>query len=989
MVNSSARMRRGGARSLLAVALASVSTLALSAPAQAQSGDAAARAATAERDYDIPAQPLASALMRFAEQSDLQILFSQEELSGLTSRAVQGRLTSERALAQLLPQGAPRIEIVGDRVVRTDLPRPQRASDEFGEEIVVTGTRIRGAAPAGAHVLTLDEDAIRETGRTTVQDVLQTLPQNFPGSQNEASQLGSINANRNVSFASTVDLRGLGADATLTLLNGRRLAPAGFGNFVDISAIPLAAVARVDVLADGASATYGADAVAGVVNIILRDDFEGAETSLRYGAATRGEPTEIGLSQVFGAAWGTGSAMIGYEYRERSALASEDRWFSATSDLRPWGGSNFSSPFTNPGNITRIGATNVVFAIPSNQDGTSLDQADLLAGVVNERPLNAGNSLLPQQTNHGLFATLRQDLTPGLDVFVDLIAARRESESDRWQNNATLVVPETNAYRVLNNLFPGQGALRINYNLGDDLGPSHFSTRSDTISLAIGAGYDLPREWRLETSASLSRHETAADQLNIFSPGATLNARLASSDLNTAFNPFGDGANSPAAALIGLTFDDHLEGVSQMIVYGAKLDGPLMQLWGSPARLAVGVERREETLDLRRRRVATTGTTITTPVPESARTTDAFFAELFLPLIGAEQNIFAVQGFDVSMSLRRESADDFGDATTPKIGATWTINDELALRASWGESFKSPQFQYLRGNIVGTLTFATPAQDPFATGGSTGVLILGGANPGLRPETAENWTAGFDYRPAWAPELRFSATYYDIDFVDRISPPGSILAALANPIGYETVFIRNPSQAQIDAYLAQANTVVGAMPADGVEVIWDDRQSNLASLRTRGIDVSGGYAFDTSWGEFNLFAQASLILQYTVQTGPASTPIDALDTLFYPVDLRARAGVSWTLEGWGAGLTAIYVDDYHDTISTPAREVDEWLTWDAQVSYDWRGEEERAGPQITLNVQNLFDQDPPFANNPVGYAFDAQAHSPTGRFVSLELRQTW
>jgi outer membrane receptor protein involved in Fe transport len=174
-------------------------------------------------------------------------------------------------------------------------------------------------------VLTLDEEAIQETGRTTLQDVLQTLPQNFPGSQNEASQLGSINANRNVSFGSTVDLRGLGADATLTLLNGRRLAPAGFGNFVDISAIPLSAVARVDVLADGASATYGADAVAGVVNIILRDDFEGAETSVRYAAATPGEPTEIGFSQVFGAAWDTGSAMIGYEYRERSALASETR----------------------------------------------------------------------------------------------------------------------------------------------------------------------------------------------------------------------------------------------------------------------------------------------------------------------------------------------------------------------------------------------------------------------------------------------------------------------------------------------------------------------------------------------------------------------------------------------------------------------------------------------------------------------------------------
>ncbi|MBK8544982.1 MAG: hypothetical protein IPL62_16440 [Caulobacteraceae bacterium] len=124
MGNSSARMRRDGARSLIVMALASVSALALNGPAFAQSTDETSRAATAERDYDIPAQPLSSALLRFAAQSDLQILFSQEDIAGMTSRAVRGRLTPEAALAQLLPQGAPRIEIAGDRVVRTDLPAP-------------------------------------------------------------------------------------------------------------------------------------------------------------------------------------------------------------------------------------------------------------------------------------------------------------------------------------------------------------------------------------------------------------------------------------------------------------------------------------------------------------------------------------------------------------------------------------------------------------------------------------------------------------------------------------------------------------------------------------------------------------------------------------------------------------------------------------------------------------------------------------------------
>lgn len=437
MVEFSARVRRDGVRSLLAVALASVSSFALSGPAHAQSADAAARTARAEREYDIPAQPLSSALVRFAEQSNLQVLFSEEAVSGLTSRALSGRMTPEAALAQILPPGAPRIEIIGDRIVLAGPARPQYADDEsaLDEEIIVTGTRIRGAVPAGSNLFTLDRESIEETGRSTVADVVSTLPQNFPGSQGEATQLGASDSRRNVSFGSTVDLRGLGSDATLTLVNGRRLAPAGFGNFVDVSAIPVSAVERVEILADGASATYGADAVAGVVNIILRDDFEGAETALRYGGATQGGPEDIGVSQLLGASWRGGSIMAGYEYRHRSDLLAADRWFTSDSDLRPLGGTNFSGTSANPGNITRIGATNVVLAIPEGQDGTSLSQAELLVGVRNFQNSTEGQSLLPDQESHSVFAAARQELG-ALTLSAELLASERTAFAYSRQLNA-------------------------------------------------------------------------------------------------------------------------------------------------------------------------------------------------------------------------------------------------------------------------------------------------------------------------------------------------------------------------------------------------------------------------------------------------------------------------------------------------------------------------------------------------------------------------
>jgi outer membrane cobalamin receptor len=279
--------------------------------------------------------------------------------------------------------------------------------------------------------------------------------------------------------------------------------------------------------------------------------------------------------------------------------------------------------------------------------------------------------------------------------------------------------------------------------------------------------------------------------------------------------------------------------------------------------------------------------------------------------------------------------------------------------------------------------------DPMATNGSTGILLLAGTNAALRPEHGETWTAGFDLTPPQLPGFTFNATYFDLDFSDRISDPGSVAAALADGTGFEDVLIRDPSAAQIAQYLGYANTVLGAVPPDGVEAIWDGRLRNLASLRVRGIDLRARYDHDTAFGHMGVFADASLLLQYTSKTGPTSTSIDALDTIFHPVDWRIRAGLDWSRAGWDASLSMNYVDDYTDNISSPARRIGAWTTFDLRVTRDWRANPRASGVEIALSIENLFDTDPPFANNPIGYGFDAQAASPIGRFAALEVRRTW
>ncbi len=994
-------------RTLASALLLGAMSAITSAPAFAQDLQ---RVSTNERvQFDIAGQPLSSALGEFARQAHVNALYFSDSLRGLSSPPLHGSYTPQDALDLLLVRSGFNGHISGGNLVlvQEQTPRPQpdsavrsgadtdqRAehsgnSEGRDETIVVTGTRIRGAHPAGSNLTTLNRGQIEQTARTTVQDVLSTLPQTYTGTQSDVSQLGApANSGRNIAFGSAVDLRGLGSDATLTLVNGRRMAPAGWGNFTDISTIPLAAVDHIDVLADGASATYGSDAIAGVVNVILRDDFKGAESDVHYGAATRGDPTEFGFSQLLGTAWSSGNAMIGYEYRNRGSLAAADRPFSATSDLRPWGGTNFSSTNTNPGNITRIGATNVVLAIPHDQDGMHLSEADLLPGVVNYRPVHEGEQLIPAQESNSIFASLRQDFTPELTFRADMFATRREAETDRFQNNVTLVVPETNAYRQLDHLFLGQGPIRISYNMGDDLGPSHYTTRTEAYSAIVGLTYDFANHWALNADATLSHNSDFSHQSNVFQSATLLTAALASGDLNTAFNPFGDGSHTNPAVLQGLTYNDFIEGDSRNVTYSLRADGPLFAIWGGDVRLAAGVERRTEDFELDHHRIMSDGTRASDiVVPPGSRTTDAYFAEAFVPLVTSDNNIPFVHALDLSMSVRHEHASDYGDATTPKVGVTWEVDEQLALRASWGRSFKAPQFQQLLGGSLATIASIPGALDPFATNGSTGVLNLAGTNDTLRPERAENWTAGFDLRPNWLSGFSLHATYFDIDFTDRISDPGSILEALAGAPGFEGVFIRNPTPAQIAQYEGYATTVLGAVPPDGIEAIFDGRLTNLASLRTRGIDLSAVFELETAFGHLQFFASGTDLLEYT--TRAHGSPQDVLDTLFHPVDWRARAGVNWENHGWDGSITANYTDSYTDAISVPSRKVASQTTWDLRLTRDWRTPDHPSGFQASLTVQNLFDADPPFVNNAQGYAFDAQTASPIGRFVGLELRRTW
>ncbi len=324
--------------------------------------------------FDIRSSSLNEALKEFASQSGLQIAYFTRIAAGRTATPVSGTYTAEEALRTLLHasglsferidtqtvaiRGAERTSSAAAggqwdpvamserakgrrwRLARADAQAegPARTGDttpiqdrDVISEIVVTGTHIRGVENDTVPVLSFDRQYIERSGYTNMMQFIESLPLQFkggPAGATEAAPFGAAaNVGQNLSRGTGFNLHGLGSVSTLTLVNGRRVAPSGQGQFIDVSTIPLAAVERIEILTDGASAIYGADAVAGVVNILLRKDFDGAETGLQYGATTQGGLDEQRVSQLLGQSWSSGNALLVAELYKRDPLDAGDRDF--------------------------------------------------------------------------------------------------------------------------------------------------------------------------------------------------------------------------------------------------------------------------------------------------------------------------------------------------------------------------------------------------------------------------------------------------------------------------------------------------------------------------------------------------------------------------------------------------------------------------------------------------------------------------------------
>ena len=896
------------------------------------------------------------------------------------------------------------------------------ADDSFVmEEVMVTGTRIKGLDMKGAaQAVQVNQRDILESGAENIGQLMQDLTVTGGGLGTfTTSTAGPLSSETPVG-SSAVSLRGLGTGSTLTLINGRRASVASFArgqaSFIDVNSIPTSAVERVEILLSGASASYGADAVAGVVNYVLREDFEGLEVSASYGdSSASSDNSRTNLNLLWG--WGNDRhhVMALVDYYQRDPLYDRDRKISAES-IRP-SQQGFYPSFNDlywmfydqteepqdggcPADDFGFGNFGEYCEVNTNAYTSVLDEYDSLGGMVTYRfdisdNLTWYNELIYQETD-----------ADGTSSPANFSRAPVDPESPLWPEALKASMVEEGSFEGLERWEDFYGYPI--YAWGKLPEPRAVNVTSESMRFVSGFDWNISDDWNLDTALTYGRNESEQYGISgLVIAEAFYNASLGNictdgslvdrweldlvrpdayyigetcEDLGKTtlwYNPFG-GQESQAEGIDELIRTDaRRAGKSELWAIDATASGPLFEFRGYTVQSAFGVEWRNESV-----RDVPSGVAVATtfnPEPilgfsstsaDAERDQYAAFVELFWPLS---------DNFDVQLAGRYDHYDSFGGDFNPKVAFRWSPVDSLILRGNYSTSFRAPSLaQVGAGTLLSSYRVdcaATPgACDGDATADGEALLSEDVANDNLEPETADTWGIGL----LWTPTENIDVTvdYWTISYenVIGIDEDDFIRRALAGEyavVGAGELLTGTPGLEVVNGFVTDAHFEL----------------TNLGYQDISGVDMTYSQYIDLGPGTLSLLADATYLMEYKRQSSPASPVIDEAGEYTYPEWLvTARVRYDWS--DWSTSLRARYTDSYKDdpaprtldalgiprgTIVT----VDSWLVWDLNVAYDFS-----ANSYLSLNVRNLLDEEPPLVLG-TSANVDQINHSSMGRFWTL------
>lgn len=1029
--------------------------------------------AAQQRSFDIPASDASAALPEYARQAGVQIIAPGAQLRGLRTPAVKGTMDARVALRLLLADTGlhvaaanentitlnaqvPRsnwIASIGAAAQQSNSPAPvadqQQAPSDDGEQadddvrdlagVTVTGSFIRRIDTETAlPVTTLGQEEIDLSGASTVSDLLSQLPQSA-GFDNSETSTGP-NAARG--DAASVNLRGIGSGNTLVLLNGRRIAPHPISSGAvprlssNINQIPLGAIQRIEVLRDGASALYGSDAVAGVVNTILRKDYVGAEASIRYGSADDGSTDDLSVNllggKMFNGARTNVMGFVGYYHRDPLDASSKD--FSQTGDLREragsdntrWDNRSVSGPYgrytvgtANPDGTFTPGAVDGFgpqFYTRPGDNGVEIADGSLPRSL--RYDYTPEYVLLPETTRYQAFGSLNHLFDNDMEGFAQFFYYRAESTIANAaspisaNSDNDIYVPSTNYYNPFGTRFYGPGTANPGQAASDVLlrnfRPVGMGSRSADVTsrawqfLAGLRGW-VGDSWQWEAAAQYGEGKTTDVAHNMISE-SRLRAQLAL-DTPDAFNVFGGAGANAQSVLDAVRIDNVRTGEATLGIVDAKATGDLFDISGGAVQAAVGVEYRRETFSDARDEFSNGNDVIAlSPTSNSSgsRNVTSVFGELSVPFFSEANAITGFQRLDLSLAVRSEHYSDFGTATKPKISVAWSPVSSLLLRGSYNEGFRAPTLAQVFVGRVSRRSGGVP--DPYRAdvvgspadlGDETRQVVRGG-NPNLGPEEATQHSFGAVFQPSFLDGFSISADYFEIKQTDVIDTYGQEqqleldYRLRTSGQGSNSDVVRLPVTAADQAAFALWNATHPndqRTPAGAVDFV-RDTYINIATRKVSGIDFGMAYKLpDTRFGDFSFRAAYARMNTFEQQRDEDSPAISDLEMNGLPKG-RGVASVYWEGQRMDAGLRANYIGGFYDTgapwnADGSMFRVDSLLTFNAFVGIRL-GDSDKTHSYLRLGVNNLLDEDPPFADENRG--FYESIHDPRGRYLYAEWR---
>ena len=735
----------------------------------------AAPAAAQDRSFNVPAQPASRAIPEFARQAGLQIIAPADQLAGITTPAITGRADARAALRELIANTG--LVIASDRGGVIVLKRPGSGTEEGSTDadpatdpdIIVTGSRIAGDqrnSPNPVAVMTADT-LVARSGSISIGDQLSLLPQfRTTGTQAASTALGTQPPGQ--VGLNLLDLRGLGVTRTLVLQNGRRLVSSTQAlSQPDTNTIPVELLERVDVLTGGASAIYGADAIAGVVNFVLKDDFEGLSARAQGGISSRGDAGRLSVGVVAGTnfAGGRGNVAVSVEYARQDGLRYTDRSFSS-------GQSDFiqNPQAAQPGQPATIPINDIRFLsysdggtlpygppfyrfqpdgrlLPADTGRVSYPNLGISDGGDGFSPIATG-SLLPENDRIAGTLLAKFDVSDRITLFGQFDAIRSEAKAFSSPTVEQFFLPKTNPYLsaqalgVINSYGPTANTPGIVVvRAMSDLGIYAEETRRTTLRGVAGVRGDLADNLRFEASYSYGRTDIRSRFLNnvlrnriqlaanavvdsagvLGRPGAIVCAsRLAAPTSTNAdiaqcqpMNIFGAGAvNDAARSYINVTTE--ADGVIDQHLVGGFLSGDsggFLNLPGGPVSFVAGVEYRSESTRYMPDPLDTTGNTLGTAAAVSG-SLSVFegYGEVKVPLL-ADMPFFHRLELSGALRVSDYDLDTVGTTTSWGVGGLWQPVEGLGLRASYQRAVRAPNIAELYQPTIGGRTQITDPCD--------------------------------------------------------------------------------------------------------------------------------------------------------------------------------------------------------------------------------------------------------------------------------------